>query len=52
MSRRGFRHSIILCLLVSLGGLSLVGQAQEPRYQRRTLAEWQGDLQDLSPESA
>ena len=25
-------------------------QAQEPRYQGRTLAEWQGDLQDLSPQ--
>src|SRR5205823_6105632 len=34
----------------SLAGLSLVGQAQEPRYQGRTLAEWQGDLRDLSPQ--
>jgi HEAT repeat protein len=50
MSRRGFRYSVVLCLLVSLAGLSLVGQAQEPRYQGRTLAEWQGDLRDLSPQ--
>lgn len=25
-------------------------QAQEPRYEGRTFAEWQGDLKDLSPE--
>lgn len=49
---RRFRYGVSLCLLIALVWPVLRGQARasEPRYQERTLAEWQGDLQDRSPE--
>ena len=52
MSWRGFRYGVSLCLLIALACPPLRGQARadEPRYQERTFAEWQGDLQDRSPE--
>ncbi len=52
MSWRGFRCGVPLCLLFALAWPPLRGQAwaDEPRYQERTFAEWQGELQDRSPE--
>ena len=52
MSRKGFRDSVLLWLLISLAWPGVRGQAQteEPRYQGRGLAEWQGDLKAPSPE--
>lgn len=51
MNRRAFSPSVSLWLLIGLACLALPGrpQAQEPRHQGRTFAEWQGDLGNQSP---
>lgn len=50
MNRSAFSSSVSLWLLIGLACLALPGrlQAQEPRYDGRTFAEWQGDLGDQS----
>ncbi len=52
MSRRGLWYAVVPCLLIGLAWPALGGQAkaEEPRYQERTVAQWQGDLKDPSPE--
>jgi hypothetical protein len=52
VSRERFRSGMLLWLIVGVAWLAFPGQPQadEPRYQGRTFAEWQGDLGDRSPE--
>ena len=52
VSRERFRSGMLLWLIVGVAWLAFPGQslADEPRYQGRTFAEWQGDLGDRSPE--
>ena len=47
MSRRGVRYAAVWGVLVGLLALPIPAQAQvrESRYQGRTVAEWQGDLE-------
>jgi HEAT repeat protein len=44
--------AIVLCgpVLLTYGVPSVSLRAEEPRYEGRTFAQWQGDLKDLSPQ--
>ncbi len=50
MKRKVFRVSVVLWLLIGMAWQAPQGRAEEQRYQERTLAQWQGDLKDPSPE--
>ena len=50
MAPRGYRRALIVGLLVILGWLpAAAAQAEEPRYEQRTLSDWAHLLQDTDP---
>ena len=50
MAPRGYRHALTVGLLVILGWLpAAAAQAEEPRYEQRTLSDWAHLLQDTDP---
>jgi len=50
MAPRGYRHALTVGLLVILGWLpAAAAQAEEPRYEQRTLSDWAQLLQDPDP---
>ena len=50
MAPRAYRHALTVGLLVILGWLpAAAAQAEEPRYEQRTLSDWAHLLQDTDP---